>query len=396
MRESLRVLIISSSYYPQKGGLQEVVGRLAEGLVQRHHQVSVMTNRFPVSLSPRERVNGIEVRRLPFFAPDFEDVRQGRPGLYLACYFISVWTLGGLLKHMLAFRPDIVNIHFPLNQVPFYNLIHPFFPEVPVIVSLHGNDIEQYLSDQRDYDQDVRKQTERALHHILSKADEVTAPSKYLIDRTESFHPGIGTKAMVIPNGIAVTPPPHQAPIRSRPYLLGVGRLTYRKGFDLLLGAFRSLAPVYPELDLVLLGEGEMRPELEAIIRQSGLSGRIEMPGWVEHSQITDWMAHAEMVVVPSRQEGFGMVALEGMAAGRPVVATNVGALPELLGDMGNPIVAPETEALMQGIIDLVESPQRRLDVGRKNKIHAVYFQWESVLDQYIDAYRSVLKCDNY
>ncbi len=387
----MRVLIISSSYFPHKGGLQQVVGRLAEGLSGREVPVSVIANKFPLSLPGHELIRGVDVWRFPFFAPDFTDFRQGRPFLYLSCYGFSVWTLLGFLGRMMRFRPDVVNVHFPLNQVPFYNLVRRVFPRVAVVVSLHGNDVEQYLSDNSQYQQDVRRQTERALHRLLQSADLITAPSRYLMSRAQRFHPVVAHKGCIIPNGISPVTKAPERPVWERPYLLGVGRLTYRKGFDLLLKAFIPLADAHPGLDLILLGDGEMRPELEAMLHQAGLDSRVHLLGWVPHSEVSRWMAGARLVVVPSRQEGFGMTALEAMAVGRPVVATRVGALPELLLPGGNLLVEPGVGALQKGLAGALSSRERMEDVGRKNRSLSRAYHWDTIITQYLDAYRGVL-----
>ncbi len=388
----MRILLITSSYHPQQGGLQQVVGRLAEGLLARHMAVSVITNQFPVSLPLHEVINGVDVWRFPYFAPDWVDFRQGRPGLYFACYFISIWTLLGFLWRMLRFRPDVVNIHFPVNQSPFFNLIKTFFPKVKVIVSLHGNDVEQYLSDDIQFRQDVRRQTEKALQRLIEKSDLVTTVSTYLLAQAEQFNPLVAGKGIVIPNGFdPLLDPIHNKPDRDRPFILGVGRLTYRKGFDLLVGAFTRIASDYPQVDLVLIGEGEMRTTLQEVVRSYDLASRVKFLGWLPHDQVLAWMEQSRFVVVPSRQEGFGMAALEAMAAGKPVVSTRAGALPELLSDAGNLLVETSELGLAEGMVKLLENPDLSSEIGSRNRVFSQKYAWDKIVDTYIQAYERVL-----
>ncbi len=390
-RSDLRVLIISSSYLPQKGGLQRVVSRLAEGLIERDVPVCVIANKFPIRLALHEIIAGVPVWRFPFFAPDIADFKQGRPGLYFVCFFTFVWTLAGFMLTMLFFRPTVVNIHFPLNQSPFYNAIHSLFPGVKVVVSLHGNDIEQYLSDPSQYDQDVRQQTYRSLLKLLRYADAVSAPSDYLFEKARQLSSDVSENFHLIPNGIDLESSQTVHPPHPEQFILGVGRLTYRKGFDLLISAFIYIADSFPGLDLMLLGEGEMREDMEEMIAEAGLQDRILLAGWVLPAEVFDLMRASLFVVVPSRQEGFGMTALEAMAAGKAVVATKEGALPELLADQSNPLVASTAEGLAQGMVDLLRNPQLREVIAQRNKKRAADYSWQTVIDQYINVYQSLM-----
>jgi glycosyltransferase involved in cell wall biosynthesis len=172
---------------------------------------------------------------------------------------------------------------------------------------------------------------------------------------------------------------------------LGVGRFTYRKGFDLLVSAFIRIADSFPDLNLVLLGEGEMRQSLEDLMAETGLRDRVSMEGWVSPAEVSHLMRASLFVVVPSRQEGFGMTALEAMAAGKAVVATKVGALPEILADQSNPLVAATVEDLAKGMVDLLEDFQKREAVGRRNQERAADYSWQKIINRYLNVYQSLM-----
>lgn len=139
----------------------------------------------------------------------------------------------------------------------------------------------------------------------------------------------------VIHNGISLdrfSPlPPSTAPRRR---VLAMGRLTRQKGLDVLLRA----ATLAPELELTILGDGPDRAALEPLARACGAA----MPGWV--ADVRSHIAAADVVAVPSRWEGFGLVAAEAMACGRPVVASRVDGLAEVVGEAGV-LVEPEDAA---------------------------------------------------
>lgn len=135
----------------------------------------------------------------------------------------------------------------------------------------------------------------------------------------------------VIPNGAALRSGGGSEGTRERnkvPAVLGgVGRLSREKGFDVLIRAMAEL----PQAVLELAGDGPCRAELEALARRLGLAERVRFLGW--HPCPAEVMSAWDVVVVPSRREGFGLVALEAMLAGVPVVASRVGGLPELVRD---------------------------------------------------------------
>lgn len=127
----------------------------------------------------------------------------------------------------------------------------------------------------------------------------------------------------VIPNAIATRPAPAGVPapawLPGGPFVLGVGRLSAEKGFDLLVRAFARFAPSHPEWSLVLLGEGAERAALESLVAALGLQGRVVLPGFVESPESA--YARATCFVLPSRYEGFPNALLEAMRAGLPVAS---------------------------------------------------------------------------
>ena len=115
-----------------------------------------------------------------------------------------------------------------------------------------------------------------------------------------------------------------------------MGRLTRQKGFDVLVAAMRSL----PDLHLDIIGEGEDRPLLDA--------PNVQLAGW--QADIRPWLARADIAVIPSRWEGFGLVAVEAMASGVPVIASDIPALREVVGDAALLVPPSDPMALADAI----------------------------------------------
>jgi glycosyltransferase involved in cell wall biosynthesis len=158
------------------------------------------------------------------------------------------------------------------------------------------------------------------------------------------------SRLTVIANGIDLsrfTPLPPTTPTRRR--VLAMGRLTEQKGFDVLLRAVIDS----PGLELTIVGEGELRGPLQALVEQTG--GRARLAGWVP--DVRPLLAAADVVAVPSRWEGFGLVAAEAMACGRPVVASRVDGLVEVVGEAGILVPPEDPAALGAALRQVCEEP---------------------------------------
>ncbi|MEZ5798330.1 MAG: glycosyltransferase [Paracoccaceae bacterium] len=146
------------------------------------------------------------------------------------------------------------------------------------------------------------------------------------------------------------------------PRLVAIGRLAEQKGFPLLVEAMAQVAADLPDLHLTLIGEGPFRPLIERQIARAGLSGRITLTGWLDEAAVRDQLAAAQALILPSFAEGLPMVAMESFAAARPVIASAIMGVPELVGrDTGWLVPAGDPEALAQAIRDFAATPRERL-----------------------------------
>lgn len=173
-----------------------------------------------------------------------------------------------------------------------------------------------------------------------TRAHHIFCVSTYTRDRIAAHHPGLEARAIVVPNAIdpAVlsTPPPEPPPAGRPPVILCVGRLSasdFYKGYDLLLRAFARLpAPSAPDAPrLRYVGDGDDRPRLELLARDLGVSDRVEFSGRLTDPELLHAFADCTCFALPSTGEGFGLVYLEALAAGRPCVGVAATAVPELI-----------------------------------------------------------------
>lgn len=150
------------------------------------------------------------------------------------------------------------------------------------------------------------------------------------------------------------------------PLLVAIGRLAEQKGFSLLIEAIALAAPRHPDLHLTLVGSGELQGEIERSIAALGLGAHVTLTGWLDEAHVRKALTAAQALILPSFAEGLPMVVMEAMAAGRPVIATSIAGVPELVSPQTGWLrPAGDAEALACAIDALAAtSPAQLADMG--------------------------------
>lgn len=379
----MRIVLFASAYAPAIGGVEELTARLATQLTAAGDEVEVWTIRHPATLSPAEVVDGIRVRRFELPLPSLAPARIA--GFPPAARRAS----RRLLEAAAAFRPDVIHVQcFSANGVWATWLARRI--GAALVVTAQG---ETLMDDNDIYDRSTSLRV--SLRAALRRADAVTACSRFVLDDLENrfgLEPGRGA---VVPNGIepAETVPAEPLELPFERFVLGLGRVVSKKGFDLLLEAFASLAERHLGLGLVIGGDGRERAALAAHARSLGLSDRVALPGALTRGQVAWAMANAALFVLPSRIEPFGIVVLEALRAGCPVVVSSHGGATEIVADgVAGLVVDPLDSAELAAAIDRVLSDRRLADeLGAAGPPRAAEFDWGSLRARYSDVYRTAV-----
>jgi GalNAc-alpha-(1->4)-GalNAc-alpha-(1->3)-diNAcBac-PP-undecaprenol alpha-1,4-N-acetyl-D-galactosaminyltransferase len=257
-----------------------------------------------------------------------------------------------LRREIIADRPDVV-ISF-MNSVNVFNILACWQLDIPTIVSEHTYPGAT----------DANKIWQLLMKWSYRYADAIAV----LTENALPFYPATeGYRTIVIPNPVlAIQPAAATARLLTTPSLIAVGRLDPRKGFDLLLRAFDRIHARHPDWQLTILGEGEIRAELEDLRSQLQLTDRVHLPGAVQN--VPDYLHQAALFVLPSRVEGFPMVLCEAMATGLPVLAADCLSGPrDIIEDGVNGVlVATENvEALAAGLDALMSDPAKRQQLAQ-------------------------------
>jgi len=270
------------------------------------------------------------------------------------------------------FQPDVLVVQcFGPNGV--YALREHRRTAVPLVVVSHG---ETVGDDTSVFDRS--RLLRAALRDALVAASAHAAPSRYVLDDlTARFGAGAGT---VIPNGVAPAPEA-PAPVRDERLLVAVGRLGRMKGFDLLIDAVAPLEQVRLEI----VGDGPERAALQRRIEAAGLGHRVHLLGARDARGVAERIATAAAVVVPSRSEAFGIVALEAGRGGAALVMTTRGGAAEFVSDgIDGLLVDPlDVDALSSAIAAIMADPALRSRLAEAGTRRVAAFSWPHVALQY-------------
>jgi 1,2-diacylglycerol 3-alpha-glucosyltransferase len=236
---------------------------------------------------------------------------------------------------------------------------------------------------------------------FANRADLVVAPGPAVVRALRAQ--GVQTRIAIVPTGVPL-PMSSAAPRRmtcrqglgldkGSPLCLAVGRLAKEKNQGFLLSAFAHILPDLPNARLVLVGEGDDRQRLERLAHSLGIDGRVRFVGAVPHEAVGDYYQAADLFLFPSTSETQGIVVLEALAAGQPVVAVTSDAAADLLDDGQGGILTPEDPvAFAQGALALWEQPERRQGMAEAGRRIAARYTPDACAATMLDLYEELVR----
>ena len=306
------------------------------------------------------------------------------PGVWPLLYIVSAALSGRRLMRRYGFRPDVVHAHVALPAGLAGALIKRLFA-IPLVVTEHTGPFSLLMRDRS-----AAFMTRTALQY----ADRVVAVSRALRDQIWAY-PQLKRHIDIISN--VVNTAEFAAPRAARldvPYrLLFVGEMdTPIKGTDYMLGALSLLKQRGVDCRLKLVGRGRNKREYEALARQLGVADLCEFVGVVPHTEMARLMHESDVYVMSSLAETFGVVLVEAMAAGVPVVATRCGGPEEIVTeDVGLLVEPANSAALAEAIADVLARPDRFPSIHLHEVAEARYGQ-HSVASKLVTLYRQVMR----
>ena len=235
-----------------------------------------------------------------------------------------------------------------------------------------------------------------SLNLLGKKLDSIVVNSSYVANNDLSRFKALNNKIRVIRNGVDVDliRSTKSCFLEGNPSFLFVGHLVYRKGIDNLLKAFKMLITSDmikgKEPMLHIIGTGLLEGSCKQFVALNGLTQKIKFWGEISESRKFQLIKGADIIVVPSRCEPFGIVALEGMAAGKPLIATSVGGIPEIVKHGLNGILTnSSSEQIAEAMKTFCENKDLIEKYGKNNEKVAMSFDWRLVAQSYSKLYIS-------
>ena len=360
----MRIAQVCPYAWDAPGGVQVHVGELAEHLRTAGHEVRVLAPALR-----RDRVRGITVtgRAVRFRY-------QGTVAPIAPLAWARVRTILG------GWRPDVVHAHEPLT--PSASMAAAMVSRAPVVATFHAHVERSGLFDAAA---PVLRPVWRRLRARIAVSE---AARRFVSDR-------LGDGVRVIPNGLDVDRFASAAPAEDLPpgrRILWVGRLDPQKGFPVAVRAFARLAEGLPDLWFVVAGEGRDRSTLAELPLR--LRERVVLIGNVDRDRLPRYHAASDAFVSPALgQESFGIVLVEAMAAGLPVVATAIPGYREVIDDGVEGLLVPpgDPEALASALRRLLDDPKTAKSFGEAGRARARRYSWDVVGREIEAVYDEVL-----
>ncbi len=367
----MKILHIYKDYYPVLGGIENHLRWLAEAQAARGHDVTVLVTNPAGMQTTMGEENGVRV------------IRAARVAT-VASTPLSL-SMPAILRRQ---HPDIVHLQFP----------YPVGETSQWLMRRGRGTIISYQSDVVRQASILRLYTP-LLRRVLARADRILASSPNYIQSSPWLRP-LADKCTVVPLGVDVarfaTPQPERVrAIRQRysgPLLLFVGRLRYYKGLDFLLHAMTQV-----DATLLLVGIGPEEAHLRALVAQLQLADRVHFTGEATDDQLPALYQAADIFVLPSshRSEAFGIVLLEAMAAGTPLISTELGTGTSWVNRDGvTGLVVPprDADAMAAAINQLLGDDALRDAMGRRAQERAqTEFDLPVLVDRVLAVYEQVL-----
>jgi rhamnosyl/mannosyltransferase len=366
----MKILHVYKDYHPVLGGMENHIKMLAESQVQLGHEVTVLVTH-PTITTHKETIKRVKV------------IKAGRLTT-VASTPISL-SLPILLSRE---RPDVVHLHSPY---PIGEISQLYFGKAKKVLLTYHSDVIRQKGLLRFYKPFLKK--------ILSVSDQIIVTSENYMKSSPHLHDFIH-KCTVIPLGIDLSPflqrdSKNADSIKQRygsPIILFVGKLRYYKGLQYLLEAMSNISA-----KLIVIGNGPMEKEWRNFASMLNMHDKVFFLGEIGGDQLSAYYQAADIFVLPAceRSEAFGLVQVEAMASGLPVISTELGTGTSFVNknEVTGLVVRPKDSNLLRdGILYLINNPTLRRKMGNSGRERAINeFSLGTMIERVMNLYSRIL-----
>ncbi|HOP64688.1 MAG TPA: glycosyltransferase family 4 protein [Spirochaetota bacterium] len=380
----LKILIVNYEFPPLGGGGGVATYDLALEWMKKG-DVDVLTSNF-ADLPSYENMDGINVYRTRIF---FRKSRDAATFISMLSYVVTGFFKG--IKLARKNRYDVINTHFAVPSGPLGYIISALF-RIPNVLSLHGGDIYDPSKKLSPHDSFFFS---RVVKFILNRADRIVAQSTNTRDNAVKYY-SPNKDVEIVP--LAFHPP---EPVRATRkelglnkddfYVITVGRLIKRKSLQTLIRALGKIKT--KKVKLLIMGDGPEKEYLESVVAENGVQDRVTFLGFLDDNDKYRYLKSSDIFALTSLHEGFGIVFMEAMHIGIPIVCTNHGGQVDFLSNRENAILinVGDEEMCSRGILELMKDEKLYKKIVANNRKKIREFYAENVASKYIDIFNEIV-----
>ena len=387
----MKILMLTWEYPPRiVGGIARVVHDLSHRLIKDGHEVTVVTYK-EGNVPDFEDDKGVKVYRIGNYMIN--------PNNFIDWIMQMNFNLVAKANEIIAKEGnfDVIHAHDWLVAYAAKTLKNSY--GTPIVATIHATEAGRNSG--------IHDETQRYINDtewmLTYEASEVIVNSNYMKSELQRLFGLPFEKINVVPNGVNLNLYSgverdyefrRQYAADNEKIILFVGRLVYEKGIQHLIAAMPKVLEKYHDSKLVIAGKGGMIDELKAQVNAMGISNKVYFTGYLNSKQVVKMYKCADVAVFPSTYEPFGIVALEGMLSGTPVVVSDVGGLNEIVqhGENGMKSYAGNPNSLADSIVSLLYDPALCMKVAKnaKAKVRAEY-NWQKIAQDTHFAYQKAI-----
>ena len=383
--KKLKIAMLTTTFFPQVGGAEYQVKGLAEELAKRGHEVYLFT--------PYEAEEFIEKNENDFLK-NIALRKRGANSFSDAFRMIYRFT-----KTIKRIKPDIVHAHYAFSA-GFLAVITKPIHKAPVVITSHGEDIQ--VVKEIEYGMRLKRHRRLLINLSLKWCDAHVLVSNSMKDaaidagshedKLYTIHNMFALPNMRI-NEEQIKDVLRKYEIPSnRKILLSVSRLHPTKGLNYLIESMKEVIHTYKDSHLVLAGDGEEREGLEKLVNEQGLKDYVTFTGWVEGLEKLALIRSCDVFCLPSLKEGLPITLFEPMYYSKPIVATNVGGVSEVLGESGYIVEKANADSFSNAILKLLSDGSERRRVGEVVNKQISRFFPDNIIAKYEKLYRALIR----
>ena len=392
----MNILFVSDvSISKATSGAERVLFEQTIRLQRKGYNVHILTRKLPAHKSAHQIVQGVTEWRY--------EVYQSNPFLFIISTLLNCKKLFELLQNQYSF--DVINFHQPFSA--FAVIRSPASQKIKKIYTCHSLSFEEFRSRNPQPNSMVnrilyflniqaRKFIER---RVLRKSDVVAILSRFTQERLQRAYEISSEKITIIPGGVDLqkfTPASDKMKIRDqlnippdKIILFTVRDIEPRMGLENLIYAIKKVGPVFPDFHLVLGGHGPLKANLVSLAQKLRVDNYITFAGFIPEAELSDYYRMADVFILPTLElEGFGLITLEALASGIPVLGTPVGGTIEILSRLDSKYLFKDTkpESMAQLITITCQKFKRnfklRKDVSSQCRLFVEEnYSWEKNVD---------------